>query len=434
MPRPRKLLAPLLVVLLSVALGAAGMAMLNPFGARGTQYPPSLTGHGSPRQSLNAQHVYDRVAPSVLDITAVLRYDDAIAQGTAFVFDGSRNLVVTNNHVIKDATSVTATLVTTGKTYRARVVGTNPAADIAVLQVDGPLRLTTAPIGDSGDVQLGDQVLVIGNQAGQGGPLTIAPGIINSLNRTIEAADGGAGYTETLHDILQTSAQIEPGDSGGPLADADGRIIGVDTASSTGPGAAGFAVPVNPALAVARQIADGRPGPGIGLGTGAFLGVLVVARAPAGPQAQPQPSLTDHAASGRHTLLSSAAGTPGPGRGSGGPPRRAIAVPGRGAGGRAANGPSCLVTESEAATPGAVAPIRSGALVEGVLCGTPAATSGLAAGDVIVKAAGRAVSSPGSLSAIVAGCQPGTELPVTWVDLGGLTRTALIQVAAAPAP
>lgn len=84
--------------------------------------------------------------------------------------------------------------------------------------------------------------------------------------------------------------------------------------------------------------------------------------------------------------------------------------------------------------PDRIAPIRSGALVEGVLCGTPAATSGLAAGDMIVRAAGRAVPSPGALVSVVAGCEPGAELPVTWVDPGGSTRTALIRVAAAPAP
>lgn len=432
---------PLLVAGLGIALGAVGMALVDPFGSHGASSLPSLAGHGSPRQSLDAQRVYNRLAPSVLDITAVLRYDDEKAEGTGFVFDGPRDLVLTNNHVITGATSVNATLVATGKTYRATIVGTDTATDIAVLRLDGPLRLTAAPMADSRDVQLGDPVLVIGNQAGQGGPPTIAPGIINSLNRTIEAADGGAGFTETLRGMLQTSAQIEPGDSGGPLADADGRVVGLDTAASTGQVTAGFAIPVNSALAVARQIAAGRPGPGIAFGTGGFLGVLVVPGAQASPQAQPQPSLTDHADSGRHPLLSSmtggaarvppAAATPGP-RGEG--PRKAVAVPGRGAGGPVADGPSCLGTESEAVMPDRVAPIRYGALVEGVLCGTPAAASGLAAGDMIVRAAGRTVSSPAALRSIVGGCGPGNELPVTWVDLDGSTRTALLRVAAAPAP
>jgi S1-C subfamily serine protease len=331
----RRLPVPLLGALLGVALGAAGMALLDPFGSPGPLSLPALTGHGSPGQPLNAQHVYNRLASSIIDITAVLRYDNQTAMGTGFVFDGPADLVLTNNHVVKDATSVTATQAATGKTYHVRVVGTDSPADIAVLQLDGPPGLTAAPIGDSGHIQLGDQVLVIGNQAGQGGPPTIAPGIINSLDRTIEAA-GSGGFTETLHDMLQTSAQIEAGDSGGPLANAAGQVVGVDTAASTGAGTAGFAIPVNTALAVARQIAAGRPGPGISFGT--------------------------------------------------------------------------------------------------VLCGTPAATSGLTAGDVIVRAAGRTVPSPGALGSIVAGCEPSTELLVSWVDLGGSTRDTLIRVASAPAP
>ena len=414
--RLRRLLVPLLVALLSAALGAAGMALLDPFGSPGPLSLPALTGRGSPGKPLNAQHVYDRLAPSIFDITAVLRYDDETALGTGFVFDGSQDLVLTNNHVVRDATSITATQAATGKTYHVRIVGTDSAADIAVLQLHGPPRLPAAPIGNSGHVQLGDQVLVIGNQGGQGGPPTIAPGIINSLDRTIEASDGSAGFTETLHDMMQTSAQIEPGDSGSPLANAAGQVVGVATAAST---AAGFAIPVSTALAVARQIAAGRPGPGISFGTGAFLGVLVVA----GRRADSRPA-----------LLSDVTGE------AGGPvraiaaPERTGGMPGRGAGPVTSDEGSCLGTESEAMLPDRVAPIHSGALVEGVLCGTPASTSGLSAGDVIVRAAGRTVPSPGALGSIVAGCEPGTELLVTWVDLGGSTRDALIRVASAPAP
>lgn len=84
--------------------------------------------------------------------------------------------------------------------------------------------------------------------------------------------------------------------------------------------------------------------------------------------------------------------------------------------------------------PGRVAPIRYGAMVEGVLCGSPAAGSGLVPGDAIVSAAGRPVRSPGELAAVIAGCAPGTNLPVTWVDLEGSVHSALIRVATAPAP
>ena len=429
--RLRRLTAPALVVFAGAALGAAGMALAGSFGSRAWLAPSALTGNGAPRQPLNAQRVYDRLAPSILDITATLRYDDETAEGTGFVFDSPGALVLTNNHVIKDATSITATLAATGQTYRARLVGADTLGDIAVLRLDGHPRLPVAPAGDSGGVQLGDQVLVIGNQAGQGGPPTIAPGIINSLNRTIEATDSGAGFTETLRGMLQTSAQVEPGDSGGPLANAEGQVIGVDTAAGTGANAVGFAIPVNSALAAARRIAAGQAGPGVTLGPQAFLGVIVVA----GPQTPPHSSLTDHPDSASPSLLPSVA------RATGKRPLKAVTgpvrsggTPGRGAGNRGHDGSSCVSTAAEAVRPARVAPIRSGALVEGVLCGAPAAASGLAPGDMIIRAAGRAVPSPGALISALAGCEPGTQLPVTWVDLGGRTRTALIRVSAAPAP
>lgn len=405
-----RLATKLLVVFAGAVLGAAGMAVLGPFGARVPLWNSALAGHGTPRPPLNAQRVYNRLAPSILDITAVLRYDDETAEGTGFVIDSPRALVITNNHVIKDATSITATLVSTGKTYRVSLVGADSAADIAVLRLDGQPRLAAAPAGDSRDTQLGDQVLVIGNQAGQGGPPTIAPGIINSLNRTIEATDGAAGFTETLRGMLQTSAQIEPGDSGGPLANASGQVIGVDTAASSGAGAAGFAIPLNSALSAAHRITTNLPGPG------AFLGVLVMPGAGAAGQ----------------TAILSGVTTRKPPRVIAAPNRTGW-DPGRGAGSFTGSGSSCLTTEAEAVAPKRVAPIRSGALVEGVLCGTPAAGSGLTAGDVIVRAAGRAVPSPGALQSILAGCAPGTVLPVTWVDVNGATRTALLRAAPAPA-
>jgi S1-C subfamily serine protease len=149
-------------------------------------------------------------------------------------------------------------------------------------------------------------------------------------------------------------------------------------------------------MAVARQIATRRPAPGIVIGTGGFLGVVVPATALHAPRRQEQ---VDH---------------------------------NRVAGG-SVQAPGCLDTESEAGQPAAVAPARAGALVEGVLCGTGAAAAGIAAGDVITAAAGRPVSSPDALTAIVTACRPGTMVRVTWVTGDGATRTALVLVDVAPA-
>jgi S1-C subfamily serine protease len=385
---------PLLVVLLGVALGAGGVLLLRPFGVLSVVPASSLTGRSAARP-MNTKAIYDRLEPSIVDVTATLRYDDETASGTGFVVDGRAGLVLTNNHVIRDATSVTATLTSTGKKYPASVVGVDVAADIAVLQLQGAAGLTAAPLGESASVTVGTPVLAIGNQAGQGGSPTIAPGVIDSLNRTILANDGSSGFTETLRGMLQTSARIEPGDSGGPLVNAAGVVVGVDTAAGTGTAAVGYAIPISGAMAVARQIATRRPAPGIVIGTGGFLGVVIPATARHAPRLQEQ---------GDHS---------------------------HGAAGSAAL-PGCLDTEAQASLPPAIAPARAGALVEGVLCGTGAAAAGIAAGDVITAAAGRPVSSPDALTAIMRPCRPGTMVQVTWVTADGATRTALVLVDVAP--
>jgi S1-C subfamily serine protease len=394
--RRNRAFIPLLVVLLGATLGAGGMLLLRPFGAFSAQ-APSLTGNSAAR-SLNARAIDNRLEPSVVDVTSTLRYDDETASGTGFIIDGKNALVLTNNHVIRDATSIMARLTSTGKTYPARIVGADVGADIAVLQLQGASGLSAAPVGDSDSLRPGTPVLAIGNQAGQGGQPAIAPGIINGVNRTIQANDGTSGFTETLHNMLQTSAQIEPGDSGGPLANAAGAVVGVDTAAGTAGVIVGYAIPIDAAMAVARQIAAGRAGPGIALGVGGFLGVVMPSTTIQSPRAQAQ---------GEHGLH--------PAGGS-----------------RSAHG-GCLDTEAGAAVPAAVAPARSGALVDGVLCGTGAATAGITAGDVITEVAGHPIASPDALTAIVTAYRPGTLVPVTWVSTAGTTRTAMVSLDVAPA-
>lgn len=392
---------PLLVMVLGVAVGAGGM-LLRPFGALSTVSSSSLTGRSAARP-LNPQAVYNRLEPSVVDVTSTLRYDDETAAGTGFVVDARAALVLTNNHVIRDATSVTVTVTSTGKSYPATIVGVDADADIAVLRLPGVTGLTAAPIGNSTAMTLGTQVLAIGNQAGQNGPPTIAPGIINSLNRTIQANDGTSGFTETLHGMLQTSAQIEPGDSGGPLADASGAVVGVDTAAGTGNSTVGYAIPIDGAMAVERQIAAGHAAPGITLGVAGFLGVLVPSTTIPSPRLQ---------ARGEHIVRDETAGA---------------------GGARAARAPSCLDTEAGAGVPARIAPARSGALVAGVLCGTGAAAAGITAGDVIVAVAGHKVPSPDALAAIVSGCHPGALVSVIWVATSGARRTSMILIDPAPA-
>jgi len=395
-------LIPLLVVLLGVALGASGILLLRSWDTPDAARAPQPSGlaeatHGAAK-ALVGRAAYQRVELSVVNVTSTLRYDAETASGMGLIVDGRAGLVLTNNHVIRDATAVTARLTSTGKTYTARIVGADAAADIAVLQLQGVTGLTPARIGDSAAVIIGTPVVAIGSQAGQGRSPTARPGVIDNLDRTIQASDGTSGFVETLRGMLQTSAKIEPGDSGGPLVDAAGMVIGVDTATGAGTLAAGYAIPIAVAMAIERQITAGHAAPGITIGVGGFLGVMVTPTATQNPRLQAQQeqgSRTD--------------------------------------GGGSTRSPGCVGTESGVGVPATVAPARSGALVDGVLCGTGAAAAGIAAGDVIIAAAGRPVTSPDALTTVMSGFRPGAVVPVTWVAVAGTTRTARIRLVVAPA-
>jgi S1-C subfamily serine protease len=386
----------MVVVLAGTAGAGATLAAQHEFWPRGGP-ADDITTAGEP-EAMNDEAVYNEVAPGIVDVTADLQYLEETAEGTGFVIDAADGLVLTNNHVIDGATSVTITPVLSGRPYRARVLGSDPSDDVALLQFRGVTGLKSVTTGDSSQLAVGTAVLAIGNEAGQGGPPTIAPGIISGLDRTIDASDQISGMTEVLHDMLQTSADIRPGDSGGPLADAAGQVVGIDTAAGGGAAYFGYAIPIGEALAIAGRIAAGRATAAIQIGLPAFLGVLT------------------------------------PDSGSPNPMRQASQERRR-AGAASHSGTGCVTVDPSpyTATPAHIAPARSGALVDGVLCGTAAATAGLFAGDVITAIGGRAVSSPGSLAAIMERYHPGSQARLAWVSPGGAVHTALVTLNAGPA-
>jgi S1-C subfamily serine protease len=350
-----------------------------------------ITGPGA----MNDEAVYAKVEPGVVDVTASLRYLQETAKGTGFVIDAAAGLVLTNNHVINGATSVTVTPVTSGRSYPARVLGYDPAHDVALLQLREAAGLRAVSIGRSAQVRAGAQVLALGNEAGQGGSPTVAPGVISGLDRTIVTSDQSSGLTETLHGMMQTSADIRPGDSGGPLADAAGRVIGINTAAGGSAVYSGYAIPIDQAMPIARQIAAGRPGGQVQIGLPAFLGVLMPDSTSASPRRQAGQELQQT------------------GTVSGG-----------------AGGCADGVTT---AAPASVAPAWSGALVNGVLCGTPAAAAGLSAGDVVTALGGQPVTSPRSLTALVGRYRPGSRAALAWVTPDGRLHTAVVRLSAGPA-
>ena len=157
---------------------------------------------------------------------------DATAKGTGIVLT-SNGEILTNNHVINGATSVSVTDIGNGKTYKATVVGYDESHDIAVLQLSGASGLTTATTGDSSTVNVGDSVVALGNAGGAGGTPSVAAGAVTALNQSITASDESSGSSEQLTGLIETNADIQAGDSGGPLVNSHGQVIGIDTAAST---------------------------------------------------------------------------------------------------------------------------------------------------------------------------------------------------------
>ena len=202
--------------------------------------------------------LYQRVNPAVVAIRAFS--GDGFAQGSGFVIDADGH-IVTNNHVVEGATELEIDFAS-GLKVRGTLLGTDPTADLAVIDVDVPAdQLTVVPIGDSDLVQVGERVIAIGNPFGLDGTMTI--GIVSGLGRTLGSevgAPGGGSFSTPK--IIQTDAAINPGNSGGPLLNLRGEVIGVNKAieSETGVNSGvGFSIPSNlvrrivPAL-----IADGK--------------------------------------------------------------------------------------------------------------------------------------------------------------------------------
>jgi serine protease Do len=174
--------------------------------------------------------------------------EQGAGSGVIFSEDG---YIVTNNHVVNGATHIVVTT-TDGKEYEADIVGTDPQSDLAVIKIDAK-GLTTATMGDSDNLEVGDAAIAIGNPLGALGG-TVTQGIISSLNRQIEI-DG------TVMTLLQTDASINPGNSGGGLFDANGNLIGIVNAkaSSDGVEGLGFAIPINSAIDIINELmSDGK--------------------------------------------------------------------------------------------------------------------------------------------------------------------------------
>ena len=200
--------------------------------------------------------VYQKASPSVVNVISTVITRDFFlnpipreGSGSGSIID-TQGHILTNNHVIRDAQKLEVTLAD-GSKWAAKLVGTDPDNDLAVIRIDAPAeKLRPLPMGDTRKLQVGQKVLAIGNPFGLG--LTLTTGIISSLGRNIRSEVG-----TMIEDLIQTDASINPGNSGGPLLNSDGEMIGINTAivSPTGGSVGiGFAIPVNTAKRIVPQL------------------------------------------------------------------------------------------------------------------------------------------------------------------------------------
>lgn len=347
----------------------AAIAVAAVAAGAGTWWGLQASGITAGRTVLTTSQIAAQVSPGLVDIVSTLGYRQAQAAGTGLVLTSSGE-VLTNNHVIEGATSITVTDVGNGRSYRARVSGYDQSSDIAVLELQGASGLQTVTLGNSASAAVGQKVVALGNAGGKGGAPSVAEGRISSLGASVTASDEGAGTTEHLTGLIGHNADIQPGDSGGPLVSTAGRVIGINTAASSRfalqsgqTQTRAFAIPISDAVKIARQIEAGASSSVVHTGATGFLGVQIMS-----------------------------------------------------AGSAAVGG----------------GPAGTGAAVAGVIPGLPADQAGLAAGDVIVSAAGHPVTSPSALQAALEQHHPGDSITIRWTNQAGQTQAATIILATGP--
>lgn len=220
------------------------------------EQPATLSTEGMLHDEINNINVYNKTAPSVVNVTTITRTHtffrsiDEPSGGSGFVWD-NKGHIVTNYHVVANANKIFIAFKDDNEHYEAKVVGLAPRKDLAVLKITAPEeKLIPINLGTSSQLMVGQKTLALGNPFGLDHTLTT--GIISALNRKID----GAGGVE-IHSIIQTDASINPGNSGGPLLDSRGRVIGINTAIISKSGSSsglGFAVPVDTVNSIVPQL------------------------------------------------------------------------------------------------------------------------------------------------------------------------------------
>ena len=334
-----------------------------------TQQPGQPAQPGSPIQAapntggaLNTDAIAAKVDPAIVDINTVVGSGQAAGTGEIVTSNGE---IVTNNHVVDRSTSIQVTIAGRSQTYTAHVIGVDPSADIALIQIDGSVSgLPTVSFASSSSVKIGDPIVALGNALGQGGTPDVSQGSITALDQTITASEGGS-KSEQLTGMLQSDATIYPGDSGGPLVNSSGRVIGMITAGDvqgfrSSASTVNYAIPSDTILSVINQIRAGQASSQLIYGQTGYIGVSVQ-------------NLDANAAAQLSLHLS------------------------------------------------------SGALVAGVVSSSPAAAAGITRYSVITSVGGTSITNIDDLGNALLAHKPGQQVSITWVNQSG-THTATVTL------
>jgi S1-C subfamily serine protease len=331
----------------------------------------------SSKANAAAAKIATSVDPGLVDINTTLSYQQSAASGTGMVIS-SNGLVLTNNHVIAGATSISVRDAATGHVYPATVVGYDQSSDVALLQLQNASGLKTVTTNTKG-VTKGEAIVGIGNAGGVGGTPSYAAGTVVAVNQSITAGDSeNPTGSEALNGMIEINANIQAGDSGGALVNAKGEVVGMDTAASSSNGPVfnsdsstttqAFAIPIGAALAIASSIEQGNSSSTVHIGATAFIGIDVNATS---------------------SNQFSGAGNVSPGS-------------------------------------------TSSVTIAGLVAGGPAANSALTAGDVVDSVNGQSVTTVTSLDNILSTLKPGDTVHVDYTTTNGNQASLKLALGSGP--
>jgi S1-C subfamily serine protease len=376
-PSPWRRAIAAIAVVATVAVGGAllgssvrGGSMFSNGSSSASNAAPSASSFDTPSDSTDNGSVASNVSTAIVNITTTLANGAGEGAGTGMLISGSGE-VLTNNHVVENADTISVEIGGNGSSHSAKVIGYDMRDDVALLKVDGVSGLDTIPVGNPDNVVVDDPIVVVGNALGRGGDPSSTSGTVTGVDRQITATDSDGSNAETLTNLIQVQADVQPGDSGGAVVDSSGKVIGMTTAASTNgfrfredAAGVGFAIRIDKALSIAKQIQNGQEVDGVHVGARALLGVAI----------------QDSSQSGRD-------------------------------GGASSSG---------------------GAVVTSVGSDTPASSAGIEQGDVITAIDNTTVRSSNDLQDALNAYHPDDKVKVTWTDGSGNSKSETVKLIEGP--